>query len=506
MPSILAPYDKQLGTDVARSYVEYQMQCQRERLEGYIQAREYYDGVHATQLTDRTRSFLKSLAKGQDFNANYCPIIVNSLADRLKLIGFKTKDESAKTFQEWWQKNRMDKVAGITHRASIRDADAFILVEYDSVAQLPRFYFEKAGVENGVMVYYSEERANEIAFASKHWVISRGDNAGKVRRLNLYFADRIEKYISNDDIAMGTYLAYEDEDTTLGDGRMGKAGIVWWTDDRTESGLPLGIPIIHFPNDDNGDGYGKSRLHDVIPVQDATNKSLIDLIATLDVEAFGLLVGTGADWTGLEVGPGAIVSTTAPKSEAGLDRLVGTDPSGMINAYNSMVMEMFRISGTPLSYAQISGQTPAEGTMKQQESTLIAQAEKAQIDFGNAWEDCMIMARRLHNAFGAKPKLSEDVLIESVWQDAQLRNELEEATMYAILVEKLGYTEEYAQEKLGVSEEDREKFAIEKMKRQADEQRMQQQLAAQKGNPNAAKQTLNQTENEANNGRASPAA
>lgn len=501
MPSILHPYDQQLGTDVARSYVEYHMQCQRERLENYIQAREYYDGIHETQLTDRTRSYLKSLRTGQDFRANYCPIVVNALADRLKLIGFKTEDASSETYWDWWQKNRMDKTMGIVQRASIRDGDAFIHVEWDSLANLPRFHFEKAGVENGVMVYYSEEHSHEIAFASKHWVISRGDSAGKMRRLNLYFPDRIEKYVSHDHIGMGAYLAFEDEDTEIGTGRLGEAGIVWMTDNRAADGLPLGIPIVHFPNDDNGDCYGKSRLNDVIPIQDALNKSLIDLIATLDVEAFGLLVGTGDDWSGIQVGPGAVVSTRASKSEAGLERLAGTSPDGMINAYNSLVMEMFRISGTPLSYAQISGQTPAEGTMKQQESTLIAQVEKAQIDFGNAWEDMMIIARRLGNAFG-NASLNEDVLIESVWKDAQIRNELEETTTYAMKVEKLGYTKEYAQEKLGVSEEDRQKFAIEEQKRMADEQRMQTRLAAQNGS--AARQNLNQTENEANNGRASP--
>ena len=59
----------------------------------------------------------------------------------------------------------------------------------------------------------------------------------------------------------------------------------------------------------------------------------------------------------------------------------------------------------------------------------MAKAKNRQVGMGNAWVDAMIIARRLWNVYGDTESgdgygvLDEEQDIETVWQDAQTRNE-----------------------------------------------------------------------------------
>lgn len=450
----LQPYNQVFTQAVQQSYLDSLRNRERANMEQYIKAREYYDGIHNTQLTDRMREFL-GWHRDSDFTVNYCPMVVNAKADRLKVTGFEIEDnpETQDTCWKWWRKNRLDRKQNIVHHTTVNDADTFVLIEWDDEADIPRFHHEPAFAGDGMMVYYSEERRDEIEFASKSWRIEHGANAGKMRRLNLYFSDRIEKYVSHDDENAGRYMPYDDPDDptqVIMPGYLGQTAVNWWTDNGKESGKPLGVPVVHFKNNDTGDGFGTSQLANVMPIQDALNKAMIDLLSTMDTEAFGLLVGTGTDaWADVKVGPGAVASVNKDKNLADLKRLQGTDPTGLLNVYNALVMEIARVSGTPLSYIQSSGQVAAEGTMKQQEIALVTQVEKAQTDFGNCWEDCMMIAIRLHNAFSDSPEIDTDIIIDTVWEQAESRNDKEQAETLAIKVSALGVSEEQAQVEMG---------------------------------------------------------
>jgi hypothetical protein len=326
--------------------------------------------------------------------------------------------------------------------------------------------------------------------------------------MNLYFPNRIEKYISKSEAADGRWLPYEDDETDkIDQGHIGLAGINWWTDNGTETGKPLGVPIVHFKHNDTGDSFGTSHLAKVMPVQDALNKTMIDLLGVMDTEAFGLLVGTGTDaWANVKVGPGAIAAVNMKSSDADLKRLTGTSPTGVLAAYNALVVEIARISGTPMSYFQTGGQVAAEGTMKQQEIALISQVKKSQTDFGNAWEDCMNIARRLSNAFSSDAEMDTDPLIETIWEQAETRNDKEFAEYLAMLVSALGISEDQAQIELGYNENQRSTFKREKIRAQALAMRQMSQQAPQGANnqQNDA-QNMTQTENTNDNARA-PAA
>jgi hypothetical protein len=483
---------------VSGGYVKHRIDLSRSRAELRIKYQEYDEGLQDTKLTDRQKAFL-NVQDDHEFNFNYCTAVLNAKADRLKVTGISIPDAKNESPQEtmwkWWRKNRMDRKQNIVHRMAGRDADAYVLVSWDSVANIPRFHVEPAFTGDGVEVYYSDEHRDDIEFASKTWRINYGTDTGKMRRMNLYFPNRIEKYVSHDGNADGNWLPYEDEDTDIvGQGRMGIAGISWWTTDRTEDGDPLGMPIVHFKNNDTGDCYGTSDLQNVIPVQDALNKSVIDLLAVMDTEGFGLLVGTGTDtWAQTKVAPGAIAAVNVPSSQADLKRLEGSNPAGLLAVKNDLVMEIGRVSGTPLSYFQTSGQVAAEGTMKQQEIALVSRVKKAQTDFGNSWEDVFNIGRRLHNTFSTEAPLDEDELIDTVWEQAESRNEKEQAETLSIKVSMLGVSEDQAQIEMGYGVTERDAFKKAKLQAQAMAIRNAAKMGAM--NPQAGQQNMTQTEN-----------
>lgn len=463
MLNATAPYNRQVQTSVQRGYVQSLRERERAKMEEYIKAREYYDGIHASQLTARLREFLNVYGENH-FTVNYCPMVVNAKADRLKVSAFESEDDAQNDILwRWWRRNRMDRKQNIVHRQAVRDGDTFVLVEWDEEADMPRFYIEPAFAGDGVMVYYSEERRDEIEFASKHWRVQYGKHAGKMRRLNLYYPNRIEKYVSHDEIGAGMWRPYVTGDAppdAIQPGMLGEAAVHWFTADGTENGTPLGVPVVHFKHNDTGEGYGTSHLANVMPVQDTVNKMMIDLLAASDAAGFSLLVGYGTTaWTDTKVGPGAVAAVSKPPTEAKLERLAGDNPVNLLNVYNALVMEIARISGTPISYFQLSGQVAAEGTLKQQEVALISQVQKSQTDFGNGWEDCMQIARRMHNAFSTEAELDTDAIIDTVWEPAETRNEKEQVEVLAIQVDKLGVSKEQAQIQLGYDATERASFA-----------------------------------------------
>ena len=406
--------------EVRLSFLQWLAAEDAERAARYVTYREMYDGDHDTQLTARQRAYLE-LKTGEEFNSNYCPIVVDALKERLKVTGFSTPQEADETGEktedliatqlwEWWIINRMDATQGITHLASIRDGDGYIITEWDNDLKRPIWTFEPAydGTE-GVKVHYSKEKRNEIAFASKRWRVEaeEPESAGNMRRMNLYYPDKIEKYESTD----------ENE----GNWRLTET-IAWGTPE-----LPLGVPVSHYKNADQGYNYGTSELKKVIPLQNALNKTIIDLLATADTCAFPIFVLLGDEPGDTTMSPGMVwYSTKSPgmvEGEGGVSfaKIPGEDLAPQITLKDSFVTEIARVTRTPMSYFQTSGTRPAEGTLKQEEVGLVARAKDRQVSFGNAWENAAHMALKLDNTFG-QGKWDLEAQISTVWDDPETRN------------------------------------------------------------------------------------
>lgn len=370
--------------------------------------REYYDGDHNVQLTERQMQYL-NIKSGGAFRANYCPICVDAVAERLKVTGFASGDQSD-TLWDWWTKNRMDYQQGVVHLSACRDGDTYLMVEWDEKKGIPRFSYELAyDGDEGVKCHYSKERRGVVSFASKRWTNDSGD-----KRLNIYWPDVIHRYVKRE----GDWQPYSED---------GNGSALTWID---SDGYPLGVPIIHFRNKGIGYNYGKSELKDITPLQDGLNKAIVDLVAAADTTAFRIYYMLGDDPSGVEVAPGVWIHSAHPPTgdeavEVGY--FPGEDLENLIGFKDAFVVEVARISRTPLSYFQVSSYRAAEGTLKQEESGLVEKVKDRQTGFGNSWEDAMMIARKLWNTFGdtdRQGQMDEDQAIETIWQDPETRNDL----------------------------------------------------------------------------------
>ena len=283
--------EAELFTTVAQpvhdSFLKHLEDEDAERQQKYRELREYYEGIHETQLTARMRTYLQ-LKVHDEFSANYMPIIIDGMSARMSVESFDAGDQSDLLW-EWWKANRMDADQDDTHTEAIRDGDSYVMVGWDNENGVPTFFPHMAyDGRDGMHVVYDTE-TGKIAFAVKRWLIESGLDAGYKRRMNIYTPDRILRYTSNQAEEEGSWLLYQTDP--------------WLAKD----GSPLGVPVVHFKNRGRGYPYGQSELEQAIPMQNALNKTVIDLLAAADTTAFRVLYMIGADPTDIEISPGGWV-------------------------------------------------------------------------------------------------------------------------------------------------------------------------------------------------------
>ncbi|MGI8403914.1 MAG: phage portal protein, partial [Thermomicrobiales bacterium] len=211
-------------------------------------------------------------AFGQLFEAfayNRCASVVDAHADRLRVTGFGADDETiAQAAQDLWDANRMDVREGQVEADQLALGDSYVIAEMHPTrgdvqlwAQDPRL----------VRVHYGDDAPGELDLGTKVWF----DDA-RYCHLNLYFRDRIEKYISGNRAPAGVPAS------TSSFQLIEIAG--------EQNPVPLAVtdtvPIFHFANNGRTNAYGTSELRPIIPLQDAINKTLMDMLVAMEFAAF----------------------------------------------------------------------------------------------------------------------------------------------------------------------------------------------------------------------------
>lgn len=371
--------------------------------------RDYYEGEHPVSLTQRQRQFL-GLRVGQVFCENYCAMVVDSLAERLTVTGFSTGDTALDAILwEWWQANRMDAQSGLAHTYAGRDGASYIIVGWNNAERRPELWVNEAFCEGeGVKVFWQGKPGQgSILFASKRWS-EELNQAGRIdtqKRMNMYLPDALAKYRSGADAGEAGWQKYETDDKTWP---------VAWVD---ADGAPLGVPVVPLLNKRTG----TSELSNVLPIQDAINKTMIDIVAASDVEGFGIYTKTGgSEVLAPKVFPGAFWQDSDPQAQYG--KIQGSELVGLLATYDKHVKSLAVITRRPMRYFTGGGDATSGESKKQDEAGLVAQAKDATVYFGNSWEDVMALCAKLDRVFG-DGRIPEGVTISCQWADVETRNE-----------------------------------------------------------------------------------
>lgn len=414
------------------------------RRSAYGTYRAYYDGQH--RLAFATQKFANAF--GSIFSAfadNLCEAVVDALADRLAVVGFSVEEGAAGPAQDaWaiWQANRMDRRAGDVHVEALRAGDAYVIVWPDEGGR-PVLTAQPAEL---VTVAYDSETPERVQWAVKAWL-----DADQFARATVYYPDRIEKYRSRTKMQGGvpdsehTFAPYAPPD-----------------DPRPVLPNPWEVvPVFHFANNAGLLDFGRSELANVLPLQNALNKAVTDMMVAME------FVALPQRWaTGLEVDIDPVTGKPVQPFTPGADRVwsVGA-PEVKFGQFDQANLEHFlsvqerfraeiaRVSGTPLHYLMLQGgDFPSGEAMKTAEARFLAKIKDRQLAFGNTWEDALGLALRMAG--------QADVRLSTLWNDPTPRSERDQADV-AVIKRQLGVSSRQVLRELGYADDLIDKMAAE---------------------------------------------
>lgn len=262
---------------VANPDLEWAVEDVRDRAKALALFKAYDEGEHRLLFaTEKYRNTFADLFR--EFADNLCDDVVNGITDRLQITSWSAADKGlGASADAAWERNRGESRTGAIHRHAFRDGDGFAIVQEDKNRK-GRFYKQDPRT---MCVRYDADNPDEMALVGKVW------KDGSRYRANLYYPDRTERYATRG-LGQGGGLPKAEAFKPLqaGDPGLVAAGL---EDFRQEVDH---IPVYHFPNGELSE-YGRSILVGVIPLQDALNKAVADMLVSMEFTAYPQRHATG---------------------------------------------------------------------------------------------------------------------------------------------------------------------------------------------------------------------
>ncbi len=221
----------------------------------------YYEGNQP--LTYMNSSRMQKIFEGLDgyFAQNWCSVVIDALRDRINLRGIEVKGKHAATWQELWSESQLALESDDVHEAELIVGEAFIICWKNADGKMEAYYNDPRMCH----VFYDPQYPRKKSFAAKWFV----NNEGR-KQITLYYEDRLEYYISKG-LAKSVSSHNAFVPMLQSDGGVHTA----------ENPLKE-IPVFHFRKSKQI----RSDLKNVIPIQNATNKLVTDMMVAAEFGAF----------------------------------------------------------------------------------------------------------------------------------------------------------------------------------------------------------------------------
>jgi len=386
--------------------------------------RRYARGDQFCTLTTEQRRIIYPIIP-ERFADNICDKIVSTVASRAELTGFAVDDPDVQTFldEDLWIKNRMDRKQYDIHYAAPRDGNVATILgwkvtEHDSAGE-PSAGRVTAHLEpwwdgvTGSWVCYTDED-EEPEFGVKEWEI-RDPNVGArskrtLRLRNIYFHDRIERYVLRGPV----WEPYDGSAEGID-----KLPVEPWL---KRNGSPLGVPMIHFSNQkaSGARSYGMSDLDGgIIGIQDQINDIHWDIISAARTTGFQVYFVTGyqpeidanGDEETLYIGPGYII--TSANSDARVGALNAGDMSKLIDVLIAKKQAAASSTRTP-EFVITGGDWPSGLALMRAEQPLVDKTIQLTKTTGPSWATLAHRSTEIQNAFGIDT-LDENKMIKPLF-------------------------------------------------------------------------------------------
>lgn len=442
--------------------IEWVVEQTKELSEVYEGYQNYYDGNHPLLFaSEKFRNTFGNLF--QAFADNLCPAVCDSISDRLVIEGWDGED--AKKADKLWKEARLARSMKQVFANAVRHGDAYLLV-WPNKDDKVQFWPHEAGQ---CFVDYDDEDLGRISKGSKMWSV------GKRIRLNLYYPDVIERYVTVRDV----------EGNAMPDKK--EAWERFAPDEDNQWGV---VPIFHFANSAGIGEYGTSRLKNIIPIQNALNKSVCDMLVAMEFVAYPQRWATGLQ---VEVDEDSGKPKNPPFSP-GVDRVwtaagevkfgefSAADLRGFLEVQADFRAEIARVSGTPTHFMNLEKTWPSGEALKVSEGRLIKTIQNEE----EAHEVTVIDATTLGLRMNGDLSLDEDDVAELsvVWAPASPHNPLLDSETQ-LVKQQVGLSVKRSLTELGYSDEDIERIMAEKEEEAQKKMDQAMTAAAPPGGPTA---------------------
>ena len=341
---------------------------------------DYYDGNH--KLAFATAKFREAFGgMFKSFSDNWCELVVDAPVERLAIEGFRFGKDKPADEDAWeiWQANGLDGESVMAHTEAVKNGRCYILVappEGDS--KYPRITVEHPS--QMIVEHAAGDRRKRLA-ALKKWVDSDGFAYATV-----YLPDQIAKFRSKKPVKKGSGSKVE-----------------WLPRPDDEGGShDLGVvPVIPLYNNPTMVGGGRSDLLPAIPLQDAIDKEIADMLVASEFAAFPQRVLMGVEVPTDENGKplastelkAAISRFWAFENEnAKVAEFTAADLGNYVKAVTVLLQHLAAQTRTPPHYLLGQIVNASGDALKAAETGLVAKVKRKQIDFSDPWEEAMRIA------------------------------------------------------------------------------------------------------------------
>ncbi|MGV9792403.1 phage portal protein [Gordonia sp. NPDC003422] len=339
--------------------------------------------------------------------SNLPRLAVTSIAERLRVTGFSGVDVWSD-----WLRNDLDQLAPVAHREALLLGPSYVIV-WAGPDGRPQVSIESAHQMSVIL----DPGTRRIVAACKRWTTDTTTEA------TIFEADTITRLRAN---TTGATTAGFDTVAVLDN--------------------PLGqVPVVRLANTDRILGDPVSEIDDLIPLVDALNKSLHDMMTGSEFFARPRRWATGVElveepvvddegnpvldedgdpeMTEVNPYPEENRMMIAEQAEAKFGQLEAASLSGYETSVKVLLEQIMAVSALPAHYVGITSANPASAdAMRAAEAALTARAESKQALFGRAWEQVARLIVAVRD--GADPA---EVQASVVWADPSTRSVAAEA-------------------------------------------------------------------------------
>jgi hypothetical protein len=382
----------------------------------------YYDGEPVgLMLEGRSRDVFRRLMR--ESRANWCELIVNAVAERLRVVGFRFNDQSTDdTAWYCWQANAMDADSEMVQTDALVCGHSFVSVWPDD------------NVPSGVRIN-AEHPAEVCCFYMPP------DRRTPIAAYKLFldpWAKQVEICCFPD--AVWTWTGQEAPTYELNELEQ--------------------VPYVEITPAPRTLGPPRSELHSAVPFQDRINTLVYNRLVAADFGAFRQITATGVallrDETGayhapFDVGADRLLLSENPAASFGV--IAEATLQGYLNSESADVQHLAAITQTPPHYLLGQIANLSASALKAAETGLVAKVSRRASHIGEGWERVM----RLALGYLGKPG-ADDVAAETLWADFESRSEAE--TVDALVkMAALGVPRDVLWQKWGASPQDIERWS-----------------------------------------------